>query len=441
MRGLNSQAAWGALRAYRGWQRMIGRTDRIVIVGAGLGGLACALHLRAAGREVIVLERYGTPGGLAGRLGVAGFEFDTGPTAIAAPDILDDVLAPVGERIEDWVDLIPLDPTVRAHFVDGSTLDVIPDRQRMADEVARVCGPADAGGYLRFVDYAEEVWGHLRRRLLARSPHSPAGMLRPALLGDALRLASSGALRRLDSKISQFFGDPRCRRLFSFQSVLAGVAPHQAPALFAALPFLDPAGALVYPRGGVHAVPVALAGAAEKHGVEIRYGTTVTRVETHAGRAYAVHTSEGERIPADVVVLNPDARSAYRDLLPGATPPRRVERQRSALSCVLVHIGSRQRFRKIAHHNLHFGRLWREPFDDLVRHRRLMRDPVLFVTNPTRTDPTLAPAGREIYQVLVPVPHIEGDRSAATRWREGLGHRYAGELIATLEARGYRTWA
>jgi phytoene desaturase len=416
---------------------VIGRTDRIVIVGAGLGGLACALHLAAAGREVVVLERDAEPGGMAGRLSVGGFEFDTGPTAVAALDVLADTFAAVGERMERWLDLMPLDPTVRAHFPDGSTLDVIPDRHRMADEVARVCGPGDAAGYLRFVDYAGQVWQVLRRRLTARSPDAPVDLLRPALLGDALRLAASGAFRQLDHKIAQFFADPRCRRVFSFQSILAGVAPHQAPALFAALPFLDPAGPVFFPRGGVHAVPVALAGAAEKHGVQIRYGTSATRVDIRGGLARAVHTTECERIPADAVVLNPDSPAEWRDLVPAAGPRDRNPRSRPSPSCVLVHVGSRQRYRRIAHHNLHFGRTWRQPFDDVVRHRRLMRDPVLFVTNPTRTDPTLAPIGCEIYQVLAPVPPLESEPAAAARWRSGLGHRYAAELLATLESRGY----
>jgi phytoene desaturase len=137
------------------------------------------------------------------------------------------------------------------------------------------------------------------------------------------------------------------------------------------------------------------------------------------------------------VVLNPDAPADWRELVPPARPPGRAVRPRPAPSCVLVHVGASRRYRRLSHHNLHFGLSWRQPFDDVVRHRRLMRDPVLFATNPTRTDPTLAPIGCEIYQVLVPVPPLENSAHAAARWRSGLGQRYAAELIATLEARGY----
>jgi len=151
-----------------------------------------------------------------------------------------------------------------------------------------------------------------------------------------------------------------------------------------------------------------------------------------------VHTADGERLPADVVVLNPDLPLAYRTLLPASAPPRRLDRLRYSPSCVVIHLGSRQEYRQIAHHNVHFGRSWTAAFDDITRHGRLMRDPSMLVTNPTRTDPALAPAGRHVYYVLVPVPNLAAGGPDARAWREnGLAHRYADEIIAILEKRGY----
>jgi phytoene desaturase len=181
-----------------------------------------------------------------------------------------------------------------------------------------------------------------------------------------------------------------------------------------------------------------MAAAATKHGVTIRYGTNVTRVETYIGRDQALHTDAGERIPADVVVLNPDLPTAYRILLPAAAPPRRLDYLRYSPSCVVVHIGSTQSYGQIAHHNLHFGRSWRRTFDDVTRRRVLMRDPSLLVTNPTRSDPDLAPPGQQTYYVLAPVPNLAAGGPDQRAWRErGLAERYADALIATLEARGY----
>jgi phytoene desaturase len=179
-------------------------------------------------------------------------------------------------------------------------------------------------------------------------------------------------------------------------------------------------------------VPRALAGAAEKHGVRFRYGTRVSHVDTAGARATGVVTTDGESIPADVVVLNPDLPVAYRDLLPAT--PARLRHLRHAPSAVVLHIGSTQRYRRIAHHNLHFGRSWRGTFDQVIRRGELMSDPSLLVTNPTRADPSLAPDGREIYYVLAPVPNLARSSLA---WPGRLTRDYAGELVATLEARGY----
>jgi len=415
-------------------RRVTGRTDRVVIVGAGLGGLSCALHLAGAGREVTVLERERLPGGRAGRLAVRGYEFDTGPTVLTAPELIAEPLAAVGEDLGDWLSLTRLDPAYRAYFPDGSTLDVIADPARMEDEIARVCGPREAAGYRRFVTFASDLWRLERDAFIARNLDTPLDLIRPALL----RLIARGGFRRLDNKIRTFFRDPRTRRVFSFQSLYAGLAPRQALALYAVISYLDSIAGVYFPRGGVHAVPAALAGAAEKHGVKIRYDTTVVRVETYGGRARAVHTAAGERIPADVVVLNPDLPVAHRELLPAERPPARLDHLRYSPSCVVLNLGSRQRYSKIAHHNIHFGREWKSTFDDVIRHGRLMRDPSLFVSNATRTDPGLAPEGRETYYVLAPVPHLRAGGPTAAEWRDrGLRRRYADDLIATLERRGY----
>ena len=416
-------------------RKVTGRTDRVVIVGAGLGGLACALHLAAAGREVTVLERESVPGGRAGRLTIGGYEFDTGPTVLTMPELIAEPLAAVGEDLADWVSLTPLDPAYRTYYPDGSTLDVISEPDRMTEEIARVCGPREADGYRRFVRFARELWRLERDAFISRNLDTPVDLLRPALLKLFLR----GGFRRLADKVNDYFHDPRTRRVFSFQSLYAGVAPQQALALYAVISYLDSMAGVHFPRGGIHAVPQALAAAATKHGVSFRYDTTVRRVETYLGRARAVHTTSGERLPADVVVLNPDLPVAYRDLLPAERTPSRLARLRYSPSCVVLHLGSAQRFSKIAHHNIHFGHQWRGAFADVIDHGRLMRDPSILVTNPTRTDPDLAPEGKEIYYVLAPVPNLRAGGPGAATWGQGgLGQSYARELVATLADRGYR---
>ncbi|HET6529587.1 MAG TPA: phytoene desaturase family protein [Actinoplanes sp.] len=404
-----------------------GPTDRVVVVGAGLGGLACALHLAAAGRQVTVIEREPVPGGRAGRLSLDGYEFDTGPTVLTMPELIAEPLAAVGENLTDWLDLLPLDPAYRAFYPDGSTLDVRTDTVRMAAEISRVCGPREADGYLRFVDYARELWRLERNHFIDRNLDTPVDLLNLNLL----KLLGMGGFGRLQSKINQFFRDPRTQRIFSFQAMYAGLAPHDALAIYAVIAYLDSVAGVFFPKGGMHAVPKALAGAAEKHGVRFQYDTSVVRVETANGRATGVVTHTGERTPADVVVLNPDLPVAYRDLLP---PRRQARRLRYSPSCVVLHIGSRQAYRKIAHHNIHFGTAWKRTFDEVIRRGQLMSDPSLLVTNPTHTDPSVAPAGRQTYYVLAPTPNLE---VAPLDWRGGLDRAYADSVISALEERGY----
>ena len=405
-----------------------GPTGRVVIVGAGLGGLACALHLAAAGREVTVLEKATVPGGRAGRLTLDGYEFDTGPVVFTMPGLVDEALGAVGERTADWLDLRPVDPAYRTFFPDGSTLDVIADPARMAEEVARVCGPAEAVRYLRFVAHLRRLWELERRDFVERNLDSP----RDLLTANLLRLVAAGGFRRLQPKVNRFLRDPRTRRAFSFQALYAGVAPHEALGLYAVISYLDAVAGVYFPRGGVHAVPRALAGAAEKHGVRIRYGTTVSIVDAAHGRATGVITADGERIRADAVVLNPDLPVAYRNLL--GENPLRIRRLRPSPSAMVLHVGSTRRYRRVAQHNLHFGRSWRGAFDEIVHQGRLMSDPSLFVSNPSRAEPAMAPPGRETYYVLAPVPNLDAGRQD---WRGPVAARYADELVATLEARGY----
>ncbi|UWP82599.1 phytoene desaturase family protein [Dactylosporangium fulvum] len=409
-----------------------GPTDRVVVVGAGLGGLATAIRLAAAGREVTVLEREDHPGGRAGRLAVDGYEFDTGPTVLTMPSLLEDLLGTVGEDLSSWLSLTRLDPAYRAHFPDGSTLDVIADTARMAGEVARVCGSREADGYLRFVDYARNLWALERRDFIDRNLDRP----RDLVTANLWRLIRQGGFGRLQSKVDSFLKDPRTRRIFSFQAMYAGVAPHQALALYAVIAYLDSVAGVHFPRGGIHAVSRALADVGVKHGVSILYGTAVDRVETANGRATGVVTTDGRRFPADAVVLNPDLPVAYRDLLPAGPRWRNplLGRLRYSPSCVVLHVGSRQSYGAIAHHNIHFGRTWRETFDEVIDQGRLMSDPSLLVTNPTRTDPTLAPAGRQTYYVLAPTPNLT---APMLDWRGSLAGTYRSELIETLEQRGY----
>jgi phytoene desaturase len=406
-----------------------GPTDHVVIVGAGLGGLSAAMRLAGAGRRVTVLERESVPGGRAGLLELDGYRFDTGPTVLTMPDLLADAFRCVDEDLEDWLDLRPVSPAYRARFADGSSLDVIADVEAMAAEVARVCGPADAAGYRRFAAFTKRLYDLEMRHFIDRNLDGPLDLLRPSLA----RLAAMGGFRRLAPVVASYLKDPRLQRVFSFQAMYAGMSPYDALAIYAVIAYMDCVAGVWFPVGGMHAVPRAMAAAASKHGVEIRYGTEVTRVELRGSRAVAVHTAGGERIAGDVVVLNPDLPVAWRDLLPASKSPHRLSRLRYSPSCVVLLAGSRRPpGDDQAHHTIHFGTAWRETFRDIIDRGRLQSDPSLLVTTPTLSDRSLAPDGRSSYYVLVPTPNLE----APIDWAV-IGPRYRDEIVAHLEQLGY----
>jgi phytoene desaturase len=403
-----------------------GPTEDVVVVGAGLAGLSAALRLAGAGRRVTVLEREPVPGGRAGRVADSGYLFDTGPTVLTMPDLIADAFDAVGEDMDDWLTLDPVSPLYRAFYPDGSRLDVHSDVDAMADEIERVIGPDEAAGYRRYVDFVSRLYRYEMNDFIDRNIDSPLDLLTP----DLARLVALGGFRRLTPKVRQYLKDPRTERVFSFQAMYAGVSPQDALAIYAVIAYMDSVAGVFFPRGGMHAVPVAMAGAAEKHGVDIRYDTTVTRVETRGDRAVAVHTADGDRIPADVVVLNPDLPVAYRDLL--GRMPWSVRRLDYSPSCFLLLAGSTATYSQIAHHNIHFGRSWDGVFRELIDEQRLMSDPSLLVTSPSRSDPSLAPAGKQVYYVLFPTPNLD----APIDWRVE-GPRYRDEVVRVLEQRGY----
>ena len=407
-------------------RRVTGPTDHVVVVGAGLGGLSAALRLAGAGRRVTVLEREPVPGGRAGLLADRGYSFDTGPTVLTMPDLIADALDCVGESMDDWLTLDPVAPLYRARYADGSSLDVHATVDAMADEIARVCGPAEAAGYRRFVDFVSQLYRLEMRDFIDRNIDSPLSLMRPTLA----KLAALGGFRRLAPKVAQFLKDERTQRVFSFQAMYAGLSPYDALAIYAVIGYMDSVAGVFFPRGGMHAVPRALAGAAEKHGVELRYDETVTRVELRGDRAVAVHTASGLRVPCDAVVLNPDLPVARRLL--GAPVTRKLT---YSPSCFLLLAGSTAAYPEAAHHTISFGRAWREVFDEILG-GRLMSDPSFLVTSPSVSDPSLAPAGRSSYYVLFPTPNLDGP----VDWRTE-GPRYLERVLQTVESRGWPGFA
>ena len=416
-----------------------GPSGEVVVVGAGLAGLAAALHLAGRGRAVTVVEREAVPGGRAGRLDAGGYRIDTGPTVLTMPDIIEDAFAAVGESAAGRLDLVRIEPAYRALFADGSALDVHTDADAMTDAVARFAGPSEADGYRRLRAWLTALYEAEFGRFIAANADSPLSLAGPTLA----RLAAMGAFGRLEPAIGRFLRDERLRRVFTFQSLYAGQSPQRALALYAVIAYMDTVAGVYFPRGGMRALPDALAAAAAAAGVTFRYGSPVTALERSGARVRAVRTADGERIGCDAVVLATELATAYRLL---GRAPRRPVALRPSPSAVVVHVGARRRWPAAAHHTIAFGGAWRETFREIIDAGQPMSDPSLLVTRPTATDPGLAPPGRDLLYVLAPAPNLaagavkrgKGTRGQAagegTDW-DAVAGEYAGRLIAAVADR------
>ena len=401
-----------------------GKTDHVVVVGAGLSGLSAALQLAGQGRSVTVVERYGFPGGRVGQADIRGYKIDTGATVLTMPDIIEDAFNAVGASMSDYVELMPSDPAYRASFADGSVLDVHSDAAAMTAAIEEFAGPAQAAGYLRLRDWLTELYKLEMDGFIASNFSSPLSLLTPQLA----RLAAIGGFRGWEKMVSRFITDERLQRIFTFQALYAGVPPQQALAAYAVIAYMDTIAGVYFPRGGIRAVPEGLAAAAADAGVQFRYRTTVTGLERSDSRVTAVCTDSGDRIACDAVVLTTELPLTYELL--GRTP-RRPIKFRPSPSCVVIHAGVPSVQGALQHHNISFGANWSKTFDEIIDQGVLMSDPSLLVTMPTAVDPTLAPAGRDLLFVLAPCPNLEVGK---VNWA-AQGDTYARQVLATAAER------
>lgn len=377
---------------------------RIVVVGAGPGGLAAAALLARTGAKVTVVERDAVVGGRTRTLeGEGGFRFDLGPTFFLYPAILREIFAACGASFDERVALKRLDPQYRLVFEGGGQIDATPDVGRMSAEIARLA-PGDAAGFARFL--AEN-----RRKLEAFQPilqrpfDGPRDLLRPDMLR-ALPLLHP--FRSVHGDLSRYFRDPRVRLAFSFQSKYLGMSPFRCPSLFTILSFLEYEHGVFHPIGGCGAITAALAELAQEAGAEIELGNAVERIEVTGGRVRGVATADGMR-PADAVVVNADFAHAIPALLPEGERrgwnDRKIERARYSCSTFMLYLGLDRRFPALAHHTIALSAAYQDNLRE-IEQGELPGQPSFYLQNPVATDPTMAPPGGSALYLLVPMPNL-----------------------------------
>lgn len=388
-------------------------SDSVIVIGAGLGGLAAAVRLAARGLRVTILEKNDNVGGKVNIHRAAGYTFDTGASLLTMRHVVEELFECAGRRLEDYLTIEPLDPICRYRWPDGATLDASIDLARTEREIARIA-PGDVENFRRFLDDARRKYEVAERTFLSHSLNDLPKLLRPRYARD---LAALSTLRTLDAHVRRYFRSPHLRQLFDRFATYNGSSPYRAPATFALIPHVEFGLGAWYVRGGIYELPRALARLAVEFGVEIRTGAEVVKILFEHGRACGVELKDGEAQRCEAVVANSDALETYRRLIAveerGRASKRRA-RAEPSLSGFVMLIGVARRYAQLAHHNIFFSSDYPAEFRALFEELRPAADPTIYVCAASRTDPTQAPAGHENLFVLINAPAT----SRHTRWAD-----------------------
>lgn len=375
----------------------------VLVIGAGLGGIATAARLARVGFQVTVVEKNERPGGRCDRLVVDGHHFDTGATLYLIPELYAQTFADLGERAEDHLDLCRVDPTYRLYFRDGSVLDLTSDLNQMQAQLEAM-EPGAFGAYLRYLNEGYRHYTLSMAHLVGRDFRHVYQFIN---LKNLLLLFRLKALVKAHRNVARYFDDPRLKIALTFQNMYMGLSPYDAPATYSLLQYTELADGVWFPMGGMYRVVEALTGIAEGLGVRFVYNSPVTQIDVADDRATGVTLAGGRQLPADVVVANADLTYVYRELLPDDGTAARLRRKTYTCSAVMFYWGLDRQFPQLGPHSLFMAEKVRSSFDQIFKDLTLPDDPGIYVHAPTRLDPSLAPMGQDTLTVAVVVGHID----------------------------------
>ncbi|WP_369131969.1 phytoene desaturase family protein [Modestobacter sp. I12A-02662] len=412
---------------------------RVVVVGAGLGGLAAAARLGALGHAVTVLEQAPQVGGKLGWYGRDGHGFDTGPSLVTLPSVLRDLFDATGAPLDDVLDLQRLDPAVAYRFADGTSLAVPGRPAGVPAALDAALGEGAGAQWSALLERAAAMWRATEVPFLRSPLAGPATLLRLARDAAGLRTVAPG--RTLRGVGSQYLTDPRLRTLLDRYATYSGSDPRRAPAALLTVPYVEQAFGSWYVRGGLRRLVEAVAERAAERGADVLTEMPVREVLVEGGRVTGVRLGDGTRVPADVVVSNADAAALYGDLLPPSVPARRpraaLRRTTPSSSGLVLLLALRGRTPGLAHHTVLFPADYDAEFDALFGRggpKRPVEDPTVYVSAPD--DPATRPDEHsESWFVLVNAPRHEP--GTGVDWTApGLADSCADRVLATMAARG-----
>ncbi len=412
--------------------------QRVIVIGGGLAGLSSACVLAARGHDVTLLEKNEWVGGKAAVHSREGYRFDMGPTILTMPGVLKRIFEEAGKNLEDYLELLPLDPQWRCFFEDGSTLDLVADTQQMKQNLHKLTGNARAGdGYERFIKMSAGLHDVSDRFFFWKSvggitdTFESSGMFNIAVLKDVLSLKMG---KSVAETVRKHVPDERAAQMIDHFTQYVGSSPEASPAVLCGIAHMQTEEGVWYPVGGTRAVPEALAKLAGELGVDIRTSCDVDRIETVGSTVTGVTLTTGETIEADKIVSNCDAVRTHRELLREHGKPTSLTRKKDiepACSGVVLYLGLKERYDHILHHNFVFSADPHEEFDWIYNKGMPAPDPTCYVCAPSISEAAVAPEGGEALYVLVHTPYLRPNHD----WDKMLPE-YRETIIDKLERTG-----
>ncbi len=381
------------------------KTPSIIVIGAGVGGIAAAARLAQHGMRVTVIEKNSHPGGRCDRVSRDGHHFDTGPTLLVMPLLYDAEFAALGYSAREMLQLQRVDPTYHLVFDNGSELSLTSDLNSMREQLESI----EPDSYLGFLRYMEEGHRHYHLgidRLVNRDFRKASDFFTLNNLPLLFQLKPFiGHYRNM----SAYFDDPRLKAAFTFQDVYMGLSPFEAPATFSMMPYTELAHGVWYPKGGMHRIVDALMEIAEAAGVEFIYDASVARIDISGGKARGVELADSRRLDADVILANADLPYVYHDLLPQDGIVKQLEHKRFSCSVISFFWGVDKTYKTLGPHTLFLADDYRDNFKSIIDDLTIPENPSLYVHAPARLDPSMAPVDEDTLTAIVPVGHLSSN--------------------------------